>query len=78
MKFLLTALLLCICSVAAQEEYYGYYGGEPVAEPAAEDVYDEPYDYEGEDAVVAAEGAYYTERRRNRPTTEPVQVFAIS
>ena len=75
MKFLLTALLLCICSVAAQEEYYGYYGEDAVAEPAAEDVSDEPYDYEGEDA---AEGAYYTERRRNRPTTEPVQVFAIS
>ena len=77
MKFLLTALLLCICSVAAQEEYYGYYGGEPAAPvaPEAEDVYDEPYPYEEEPE---AEARYYTERRRNRPTTEPVQVFAIS
>lgn len=76
MKFLLTALLLCICSVAAQEEYYGYYGGEPAAPvaPEAEDVYDEPYPYEGEDA---AEGGYYTERRRNRPTTEPRPVRQI-
>ena len=81
MKFLLTALLLCICSVEAQEaqeEYYGYYEGEAaVAEEYAGERF---YTRRNRPTTEPAGGESHRTRRRHtqpRSITEPVQVLLL-